>query len=97
MNIEILIYQLTEMIDSKTALLEKERAETPNNQNDKLVDALDLMVVDLEYLRLKIHELSESLTVSKYNCNQVSSWHSHPDTMGGQFTQQEIDNSTSWK
>jgi hypothetical protein len=87
------------MIESKTELLEKERSE---NHNDKLVDALDLMVSDLEYIRLKIHELSESMTVSKYkntsNCNQDSTWSSlDQDRMCGQFTQQEIDNSTRWK
>lgn len=52
----------------------------------------------IEFLRINIDELKKILTdVEKCVEKDVEqSWRDNPDRMGGQFTQEEIDNANRW-
>ena len=54
--------------------------------------------VTVEFLAINIDELKRILKDVEVCCKQASddSWITNPDRMGGQFTQEEIDNAGRW-
>ncbi len=52
----------------------------------------------VEFLTINLEELHAILKDVEKCCEQATeqSWRDNPDRMGGQFTQDEIDNSTKW-
>ncbi len=51
-----------------------------------------------KFLEININELKVILNDVQECCKKATeqSWRDNPDRMGGQFTQDEIDNSTKW-
>jgi hypothetical protein len=52
----------------------------------------------IEFLRVNIDELRRILADVEVCCEKATedSWRENPDRMGGQFTQEEIDNADKW-
>ena len=57
------------------------------------------LIATLEYLKVNIDELKRILAdVEQCVAKDVEqSWRDNPDRMGGQFTQDEIDNAEAWR
>lgn len=99
MNLQTVITNLKRTIEGK----EKYLAECNKALNVKL-DPLDAgermaLIATKEFLEINIAELSRILddlvACSVQGIEQ--SWRDNPDRMGGQFTQDEIDNAGAWR
>ena len=83
----------------------KEKAlEEYNKALNISVDPLDVgeqmaITATVEFLKLNIDELRRILADVEKCCEKATaaSWATNPDRSGGQFTQDEIDNSTKWQ
>ena len=99
MNIQTVIDNLKRTIMGKEKLLE---ALHPNNPyTEGFMDEVQVMVrkATIEFLKLNINELKRILKDVEQCAKQASddSWITNPDRSGGQFSQDEINDSGSWK
>jgi hypothetical protein len=94
MNISTVAQNLRNTIAGKEFLLSKMQNGVPS------LDPVDLAVSTStqKYLQINIDELYRILAdVEKCVAKDVEqSWRDNPDRMGGQFTQDEIDNAGRW-
>ena len=99
MNLQTVITNLKRTIEGKEKYL-VECNKALNVQLDPL-DAGERMAITAtkEFLEININELNRILddlvACSVQGIEQ--SWRDNPDRMGGQFTQDEIDNASAWR
>lgn len=94
MNIQTVADNLRKTIAGKVAhQVELEYALTLATTGERMA-----LVATLEYLKINIDELKRILAdVESCVAKDVEqSWRDNPDRMGGQFTQEEIDNANKW-
>ena len=99
MNIQTVIDNLKRTIMGKEKLLE---ALHPNNPyTEGFMDEVQVMVrkATIEFLKINIGELKRILQDVEQCCEKATydSWKENPDRSGGQFSQDEINDSGSWK
>lgn len=99
MNIQTVVENLRNTIAGKEQMLEeykKARADIGYGPGDLAQDAS--LFATQEFLKINIDELKRILAdVEKCVAKDVEqSWRDNPDRMGGQFTQDEIDNANRW-
>lgn len=98
MNIQTVAQNLRNTIAGKEQAL-KEYNKALNVQIDPLeVGERMAITATIEFLEINIAELRRILqdVESCVTKNVEQSWRDNPDRMGGQFTQDEIDNATRW-
>jgi len=99
MNLQTVITNLRRTIAGKEMML-KEYNKAVNISVDPL-DVGERMAITatVEFLEINIDELKRILAdVEKCVEKDVEqSWRDNPDRMGGQFTQDEIDNASAWR
>lgn len=90
MNIRTIRDNLRRTITSKEMLLDTYKIVDPGSSGAK--GAL------IQFLEININELKNILADVEKCCGKESndSWSTNPDRSGGQFTQEEIDNSGKW-
>jgi hypothetical protein len=95
MNLSTVITNLKNTIASKEAYLEEVRKarSLASREEDHALFATQ------EFLKININELNRILSdVEQCEARDVEqSWRDNPDRMGGQFTQDEIDNAGAWR
>ena len=89
MNLQTVITNLKNTIAGKEAFQEKLREEVNPSDNTKYL--LGSLAVNLQELRAILADVEKC--VEK---DVEQSWRDNPDRMGGQFTQDEIDNVNKW-
>lgn len=96
MNLSTVITNLKNTIASKELLLEGTKRQIPAVVELGRLRALQTTV---EFLEINIDELKRILAdVEQCVAKDVEqSWRENPDRMGGQFTQDEIDNASAWR
>lgn len=96
MNIHTVITKLKNTIAGKERLLEGTKRQIPAVVELGRLRALQTTV---EFLEINIDELKRILAdVEQCVAKDVEqSWRENPDRMGGQFTQDEIDNASAWR
>lgn len=99
MNLQTVITNLKNTIAGKEGALDEY-----NKALNVRVDPLDAgermaIIATVEYLEVNIAELKRILAdVESCVAKDVEqSWRDNPDRMGGQFTQDEIDNASAWR
>ena len=94
MNLSTVIANLKTTIAGKEKYLEEVRKarSLASREEDHALFATQ------EFLKLNIQELTKILAdVEQCEARDVEqSWRDNPDRMGGQFTQDEIDNAEKW-
>jgi hypothetical protein len=98
MNIQTVAQNLRNTIAGKEQAL-KEYNKALNVQIDPLeVGERMAITATIEFLEINIAELRRILQDVESCVTQdvEQSWRDNPDRMGGQFTQDEIDNATRW-
>jgi len=98
MNLQTVITNLKNTIAGKEGALDEY-----NKALNVRVDPLDAgermaIIATVEYLKINIAELNRILD-DLVECQVKGielSWRDNPDRMGGQFTQDEIDNASKW-
>ena len=95
MNIETVAENLRNTIAGKEMLLAQIKEDLPNITDHT---THHVSFVTSEFLQVNIDELKRTLAdVEKCLAKEVEqSWRDNPDRMGGQFTQDEIDNANRW-
>ena len=95
MNINTVAENLRKTIAGKEAYLEEVRQarSLASREEDHALFATQ------EFLKINITELKVILFDVEKCCEKATldSWRENPDRMGGQFTQDEVDNSTKWQ
>ena len=92
MNLQTVITNLRNTIAGKEMLLDSYKNPSVNPYPKFVKEAM------IDFLEVNINELKRILAdVEKCVAKDVEqSWRDNPDRMGGQFTQDEIDNANRW-
>ena len=93
MNIQTVAQNLRNTIAGKEMLLDSYKNPSVNPYPKFVKDAM------IDFLEVNIAELKRILQdVEQCVAKDVEqSWRDNPDRMGGQFTQDEIDNASAWR
>ena len=92
MNIQTVAQNLRNTVAGKEMLLDSYKNPSVNPYPKFVKEAM------IDFLEVNINELKRILAdVEKCVAKDVEqSWRDNPDRMGGQFTQDEIDNANRW-
>ena len=98
MNIQTVRDNLKNTIASKEALLTRSKARLVQRPVPDDVTWFTIKST-VEFLEINLTELKKILADVELCMNHAdsNSWITNPDRMGGQFTQDEIDESTGWR
>ena len=101
MNISTVITNLRNTIAGKEQMLAlyKEKLEVGNYFKKEIKVNQTAVKTTIDFLEINIAELKRILAdVEQCAIREVEqSWRENPDRMGGQFTQDEIDNAEAWR
>lgn len=94
MNIQTVATNLRNTIAGKEKALEGYREDY---KMSTMAESMALSAT-IEFLEININELRRILQDVEKCCEKATSdsWRENPDRMGGQFTQDEIDNANRW-
>lgn len=99
MDIYTIAQNLRNTIAGKEKMLASLNPNNPYSEEYKTEGEVMARRATIEFLKININELKRILAdVEKY-CDKATaySWSLNPDRMGGQFTQDEIDNEGAWR
>ena len=88
MNIHIVRDNLKNTIAGKEKMLESVREGGTTTVSHTIIHMLNINIDELKKILADVEKCVEQAN--------IDSWTTNPDRMGGQFTQDEIDNSGRW-
>ena len=98
MNLSTVITNLKNTIAGKEKMLAGLNPNNPYSEEFKSEGEVMARRATIEFLKINIAELNRILAdVEQCEAREIEqSWRESPDRMGGQFTQDEIDNAEKW-
>lgn len=93
MNIQTVAENLRDTIAGKEMLLDTYKNPSvnpyPKFVKEAMIDFLEVNIAELKRILADVEKCVEK--------DVEQSWRDNPDRMGGQFTQDEIDNASAWR